>query len=693
MKHHISMRVARLLSYVLVCTYVAMACDTTLADDYPAPQQASKQLESRLAPLIEQHRGEVAVVIEHLPSKARFAHRPDEVMPTASLIKLPILMAAYQAVDDGSLALNTKITLQAEDQVPGSGILTSHFSPGTTLSVRDALHLMIAYSDNTATNLVIDQIGIDATNELMQRLGCPETRLNSMVFRRDTSNDIERSKRYGLGSTTCNEMIRLLAKLQAGEFVNEDRSQEVLTRLYECLADSGVPRDLPEGVRVAHKTGSVGDSRADAGIIDSPAGPIAFCVLTTANEDKSWGDDNEAELLAAEMGRAAYESFVGSNRSPIVAAARILKMGSSGTLVESLQRTLNARLEPNPSLSIDGDFGPNTDSAVRTFQKEVGLEPTGQVDREVWAKLGPLVTDDPPAPSTQEVESLNASKLPEDPLAGPPVVTCKAWCFVDAESGQYIDGDNADAIRDPASITKIMTCHLVLKLADEDPSILDETITFSEAADETSGSTSALKAGEQLPIRELLYGLMLPSGNDASVALAEHCGEKWLTKAEGSGYERFIQEMNEEAARLGMANTGYENPHGLTAKGHRTTASDMAKLAVAAMRNDLFREIVATRQYVCHVQSVDGYTRDAVWNNTNRLLKLEGYSGIKTGTTDPAGACLVSCATRGERTVIGVILGASCTDSRYADTRNLYRYIWQLPESKLSERRPHSGGE
>ena len=155
-------------------------------------------------------------------------------MPTASLIKFPVLIEAYQQASEGRLDLQARITLRPEDKVPGSGVLTPHFSPGTQLTVRDAVRLMIAFSDNTATNLVIDQIGLSATNQRMAALGCPNTQLNAKVFRRDTSIASARSQQFGLGSTTANEMVRLLEKLAAGDLVNAEASQQMLEHLYAC---------------------------------------------------------------------------------------------------------------------------------------------------------------------------------------------------------------------------------------------------------------------------------------------------------------------------------------------------------------------------------------------------------------------------------------------------------------------------
>ena len=149
------------------------------------------------------------MAVKHLDTGEEFHHNAEQVMPTASLIKLAVLVTAYRQADEGKLDLAGKITLREEDKVPGSGLLTSHFSAGTQISVRDALRLTIAFSDNTATNLVLDQIGLTTTAETMEQLGFASTKLHSKVYRADTSVFPERSKQYGLGSTTPAEMVRL----------------------------------------------------------------------------------------------------------------------------------------------------------------------------------------------------------------------------------------------------------------------------------------------------------------------------------------------------------------------------------------------------------------------------------------------------------------------------------------------------
>lgn len=279
-----------------------------------------------------------------------------------------------------------------------------------------------------------------------------------------------------------------------------------------------------------------------------------------------------------------------------------------------------------------------------------------------------------------------SAKTP-DPLDGPPVVTCKAWVVVDAKTGKQVAGENENKKLHPASVTKMMTALLVSEVLEKDPDAINEVITFSENADKTIGSSSKIEAGEKVTVGELLYGLMLPSGNDASVAFAEHFGDRVGDKSDAKGYDRFIEAMNQKAKSLGMKSTGYRNSHGLDHEEHVTTATDQAILARAIMEQPILAKVVGTTEYVGKVTKPDGKTREIQWENTNRLLGYENYLGIKTGTTSKAGACLASCCEReGDRRIM-VVLGSSGTDARYADSRNLWRYTWNLvpPSSEKSD--------
>ena len=161
------------------------------------------------------------------------------------------------------------------------------------------------------------------------------------------------------------------------------------------------------------------------------------------------------------------------------------------------------------------------------------------------------VAQDPPA------------KAPADQLDGPPFVTAKAWAVADGKTGKLLGGAH-EADRLPmASTTKIMTAWLILDLATDDPKALDEVVTFSERAAKTPGSSSKLKAGEKLPVGELMYGLLLPSGNDAAVALGEHFGPRFKSD-KADGLDRFIGEMNKRAKEHGLKETAYTDPNGLS---------------------------------------------------------------------------------------------------------------------------------
>ncbi len=640
-----------------------------------SPARDDEVLSDEILPLVTKHRGDVAVAIQHLVSDEAFRYSADVPMPTASLIKLPLMVAVYHSVDRGEIDLSKLIALKDEDKVPGSGILTDHVTAGAKLSLRDYIRLMIRYSDNTATNIVIDQVGLATTATFLESLGMSNTKLHSKVYRGDTSIDVERSQQFGIGSTTANEMVALLRMLQQQKLGGATSTQQMLEHLAACDDRSKLARYLPSDTKMLHKTGAVGNCRTDAGIIETASGPVAVCVLTNKNTDQSWGDENEAELLCANIGRAIDARF-GHNEP-----SNSLRQGATGLLVEALQRTLNARLDLAAQLSVDGDFGPATDKAVKRLQLEHGLEPSGILDPATWQKLGPLVDqaemDEQPEQFNARVAMLPKQAAPMD--SDPPIVTCKSWVVTEGVTGEQLSGFHANEPLPPASTTKIMTAHLVARMIAKDPPVADQIVTISQNADNTIGSSSTLRAGEQVTVLELLYGLMLPSGNDAAVAMAEYFDDR-IQQASPLKFDKptdaFIARMNERAKELGLSGTHFKNPNGLPDPEHVTTAADLARLAFVALQDDLFKRVVSTRQYACTVNSQQGYQRTVVWDNTNKLLDIDGYFGVKTGTTSAAGACLVALGSREGTSRIVVVLGSSDSEARYADSRNLFR--WSL---------------
>lgn len=644
--------------------------------------ESADTLEDALLPLITAHEGRVAIAVEHLATGERYALRADEPMPTASLIKLPVMLAAYRAVHDGRVALADRIELAAADRVPGSRVVDL-LSDGAGLPLIDWIRMMIAASDNTATNLVIERIGRPATTALMEELGLGEVRLHALVFRRDTSLDPERSRRFGLGSGTAAGFVRLLAllerrELEARGIVPVGATAAIIGHLLACDDRRMVPRELPRGWRCAHKTGGVSGTRTDAGLLLGPAGPVAYCLLTTDNDDRRI-DGGAAEDLAAACGREIAAYFSARHAADRPATPQVLGEGASGVLVEELQRSLNARLPAAGRLGVDGLFGPGTSAGVRRFQELVGLPVTGRVDAATWGALGVLVTAEPPLPAPEVVNGEALPVAEADRPGAPPQTTAPSWVIVDAADGRIVAGKEADVPRPPASITKVMTALVVLRAADANPGLLDETITVSTRAGRETGSSASLRPGDRLPVREMLYGLLLPSGNDAAIALGEHVGAHLPDPEAGTDpLDRFVARMNATAAELGLATTGYRNTHGKTAVGHETTATEIARLVRVAMADERFRTIVTTRRRGAMIESIDGYRRPVVWTNANRLLRVAGYTGVKTGTTAAAGCCLAAWGTHDGRELVVVVLGSTSSDARYVDARNLFAHGWAV---------------
>ena len=286
----------------------------------PAPA-AEPTLESRVKPIAEKHKGKVAVAVKNLATGDGYALNADEVMQTASLIKIAVMVEAYRQADDKKVDLGKTLTLTKDDKVPGAGVLTSHFSDGATFPLRDAVRLMIVFSDNTATNMVLDQVGIKSVNETTKGFGLAETRINAKVYKGSTTSvDPERTKKYSLGSTTANETVRLLELIHTGKAASADASQAKLAHLKANDDKDLLVRSLPPGTAVAHKTGATNRVRTDAGIIGVPDPadrkrtiPVAVCVLTNENEDERWVRENAAQVTIGDIGRAVYDHYAGKN--------------------------------------------------------------------------------------------------------------------------------------------------------------------------------------------------------------------------------------------------------------------------------------------------------------------------------------------------------------------------------------------
>ncbi len=216
----------------------------------------------------------------------------------------------------------------------------------------------------------------------------------------------------------------------------------------------------------------------------------------------------------------------------------------------------------------------------------------------------------------------------------------KAMCLIEAQTGRILAEKNSYAKLAMASTTKIMTAITAIEHCED----LDEVFEVSDKAIGVEGTSLYLRKGEKHSLRDLLYGLMLVSGNDASVAIGERVG---------GTVEHFVDLMNFTAYKIGVKNTHFENTHGLDEKGHYTCAYDLAKITAYALNNPVFKEIVSTQNK--KIVNADGKVRYLC--NKNKLLRtFNGAIGVKTGFTDDAGRCLVSAAERDGMRLVCVVL-------------------------------------
>jgi len=238
-------------------------------------------------------------------------------------------------------------------------------------------------------------------------------------------------------------------------------------------------------------------------------------------------------------------------------------------------------------------------------------------------------------------------------------LNARSCVILDRLSKKVLYGKNEYNKVKMASTTKIMTATVILENCD-----LNQTVKVSKKAAGTGGSRLGLKTGDKITVRDLLYGLMLCSGNDAAVALAETAG---------GSIQGFSELMNVKAKELGLNNTHFESPHGLDSDGHYTTAYELALLSDYALKNSIFAQIVGTKNYTV---TINGYPKNL--KNTNELLgALNGVYGVKTGFTNGANRCLVTACKRNDMDIICVVLGCDTKKFRTSDSIKLIEYAFK----------------
>lgn len=257
------------------------------------------------------------------------------------------------------------------------------------------------------------------------------------------------------------------------------------------------------------------------------------------------------------------------------------------------------------------------------------------------------------------IPSLTFANIPDAPS-----VKAKSYVLMDYDTGDILDELNPDTILPPASLTKVMTAYVVFNELERDNLKLTDTVRISKKAWKTSGSKTFIKEGDDVLVEDLIKGMIIHSGNDASVALAEHIA---------GSVERFSELMNYEAKNLKMENSHFENPTGLPIKNHYTTARDLSILTRAMIQKfPKYYYIYQLKQFTY---------ADITQQSRNRLLKEDlGFDGLKTGYTNAAGYCYIGSAKRDDRRLIVTLMGEPSPEQRFEDAKSLVNFGFRFYE-------------
>jgi beta-lactamase class A len=274
--------------------------------------EVSEEVPETLLDIVRGFRGRLHFAAREMGTGRLIAHQAEIPVQTASVVKVPIMVEVFAQVSEGRLSLGQKLRFDERNRVPGAGILQD-LSPDLEVTLGDAVTLMIVLSDNSATNMVIDQVGIEPVNRRMGGLSLKQTFLNRKVYLPAEEELPEERARFGLGVTTAGEMLALFEKMYRGELVDPESSRRMIDILLRQRDLDQIPRHLvgPEwaGVKVAHKTGALNRVRNDVGIVYTPSGDYVLSLFAQDSEDEQWTPDNEATLCLARLARAILIHF------------------------------------------------------------------------------------------------------------------------------------------------------------------------------------------------------------------------------------------------------------------------------------------------------------------------------------------------------------------------------------------------
>jgi beta-lactamase class A len=278
------------------------------------PERADETMQNLMDTYARHHRGKVTLFAKHLRSGRTVALDPDVPVNTASVIKVAIMLEAMYQVKEGRLSFDDVVELRKEDQVSGSGVLFLFHTPAT-VNIETAIVLMIAQSDNTATNLVLAKVGRDNVNRRLRVLGFTVTTSIRPVSRPKEGDQSPELKPFGIGRTTAREMAAILESIDRCDLGDRKLCRRMLDIMQHQFWRNGIPHYLEDAdttevaSHIANKTGSLDRVRNDVGIVYTKDGPVVISAFTYENADTSWTPENEAELLIARIANTIVDGW------------------------------------------------------------------------------------------------------------------------------------------------------------------------------------------------------------------------------------------------------------------------------------------------------------------------------------------------------------------------------------------------
>ncbi|MDO1446773.1 serine hydrolase [Rhodocytophaga aerolata] len=287
----------------LILTFIILASKLFAQPVFP-PDKPDRKLQQKLESLTSNFKGEVGIYVRHLKTGKTSAINADTLFPTASMIKVPIMIGLFDKIHKGELDYHAELLYRDSFLYPGVDILGS-FQDSTKIAMSKVVMLMITTSDNTASLWCQQMAGTGtAINTLLEKQGFRHTRVNSRTPTRQANQ-----QQYGWGQTTPREMAELLVQIREGKVISPDASERMYRNLTRIYWDAEALSQIPPTVQVASKQGAVDQSRSEVVLVNAPSGDYVFCVITKNQQDESWQNTNEGYVLLRKVSRLLWQHF------------------------------------------------------------------------------------------------------------------------------------------------------------------------------------------------------------------------------------------------------------------------------------------------------------------------------------------------------------------------------------------------